>query len=353
MSSIRHSNNRSSKWANCPTGVVSRSPAGSCDLQDYVYVFQSRAPMSYDSEPSRAISCFRPGARPLYRPPAFTVEPDGTIFLIRTLKDVAASRSQSHPGRKVLRELGVRQPARCRARASTAVTIPRSPRSDTMSPDGYARVCTISPPTAIAAVTLGEPGTAEGEFNIVPTSLRRRWLVYVADAKTIGPVFARKRSMRLRKNLHLPCGLYMQYGHHRSSISGESPRPPRHRDIRTSWPRCQYCRSCMHADSASVTRRLNSSWQIPAPPVSRRLSRDMLCPGEVSLTAWPQIYPETTPRRPGDPTEFERSNLILERLPSYFDCCPSELKHHTQERQSSKSRLPIGKVLRNTGSNRL
>jgi hypothetical protein len=87
----------------------------------------------------------------------------------------------------------------------------------------------------------GEPGTGEGEFNIVHNICcdADGW-VYVADRENHRvQVFDGNGKYETQwKNLHRPCGLYMPYGHQPICYIGEvGPAAAVSRDIPNLGPR--------------------------------------------------------------------------------------------------------------------
>src|SRR3984893_8762758 len=151
--------------------------------------------------------------------------PDDTMFL--TDDGGHFVRKVTHDG-KVLLDLGVPgKPApymsgepfhRC---THTAL----SPQGEIYVSDGYgnARVHKYSPDGKLL-MSWGEPGTGEGEFNIVHNICcdADGW-VYVADRENHRvQVFDGNGKYETQwKNLHRPCGLYMPYGHKPTFYVGE------------------------------------------------------------------------------------------------------------------------------------
>ena len=111
-----------------------------------------------------------------------------------------------------------------------------SPRGEIYVSDGYgnARVHKYSPDGKLL-MSWGEPGTGEGEFNIVHNICcdPDGW-VYVADRENHRvQVFDGNGKYETQwKNLHRPCGLYMSYDHQPICYIGEvGPAAAVSRDI--------------------------------------------------------------------------------------------------------------------------
>ena len=172
-----------------------------------------------------------------------------------------------------------------------------SPKGEIYVSDGYgnARVHKYSPDGKLL-MSWGGPGTGEGEFNIVHNICcdADGW-VYVADRENHRvQVFDGNGKFETQwKNLHRPCGLYMPTGISRSATSAKSARPPR---SAATFP-------ISARASASSTMRANLIGRFGDTPAGSELGK-FLAPhglavdlhgdiyvGEVSWTAWPQIYP--------------------------------------------------------------
>jgi DNA-binding beta-propeller fold protein YncE len=172
-----------------------------------------------------------------------------------------------------------------------------SPKGDIYVSDGYgnARVHKYSPNGELL-MSWGEPGTGEGEFNIVHNICcdADGW-VYVADRENHRvQVFDRNGRYETQwKNLHRPCGLYMQYGHQPICYIGEvGPAAAVSRDIPNLGPRV----SIVDHEGKLIGRFGDTPAGIElgkflAPHGLAVDSRGDIYVGEVSWTAWPQIYP--------------------------------------------------------------
>jgi hypothetical protein len=171
------------------------------------------------------------------------------------------------------------------------------PKGDIYVSDGYgnSRLHKYSPDGKLL-MSWGEPGTGEGEFNIVNNICTDAdgW-VYVADRENHRvQVFDGNGKYETQwKNLHRPCGMYMPYGHRPVCYIGEvGPAAAVSRDIPNLGPRV----SIVDHEGKLIGRFGDT-------PAATELGK-FLAPhglavdrqgdiyvGEVSWTAWPQIYP--------------------------------------------------------------
>jgi hypothetical protein len=159
-----------------------------------------------------------------------------------------------------------------------------------------------------------EPSTGEGEFNIVHNICcdADGW-VYVADRENHRvQVFDGNGKFETQwQNLHRPCGLCMPYGHRPIFYVGEvGPAAAISRDIPNLGPRVSIV-----DDQGKLIGRFGDTpagtelGKFLAPHGLAVDSRGEIYVGEVSWTAWPQIYPG----RPHPPNlrslqKFERSS---------------------------------------------
>lgn len=143
----------------------------------------------------------------------------------------------------------------------------------------------------------GEPRTGEGEFNIVHNICcdADGW-VYVADRENhrVQVFDGNGRYETQWKNLHRPCGLYMPYGHQPICYIGEvGPAAAVSRDIPNLGPRII---SIVDHEGKLMGRFGDTPagtdlGKFLAPHGLAVDSRGDIYVGEVSWTAWPQIYP--------------------------------------------------------------
>jgi len=172
-----------------------------------------------------------------------------------------------------------------------------SPRGDIYVSDGYgnARVHKYSPDGKLL-LSWGEPGCDPGQFNI-PHNICADpdgW-VYVADRENHRvQVFNGDGKYETQwNNLHRPCGLCAEAGRQPLFYVGEiGPTMPVNRDVPNLGPRI----SIVNHEGKLVGRlgdlhagtRLD---QFIAPHGLATDSRGDLYVGEVSYTAWSQVYP--------------------------------------------------------------
>jgi DNA-binding beta-propeller fold protein YncE len=300
-------------WAKLPPGWSFKEVAAvGVDRQDNVYVFnRGEHPMIVFDREGNFLTSWGEGQYP--RAHGLHMAPDDTIFLTDDAGHFV--RKVTLQG-KVLLEIGVPgKPApymsgepfhRC---THTAL----SPKGEIYVSDGYgnARVHKYSP-DGKRLLSWGEPGTGEGEFNIVHNVCcdADGW-VYVADRENHRvQVFDGKGRYEAQwNNLHRPCGLYMPHGHKPICYIGElGPAQPVNRDVPNLGPRVSIVdhRGKLigrFGDKVGGT----APGQFVAPHGLAVDSRGDVYVGEVSWTYWPQWRPET-PRPEKLPTlqKFEK-----------------------------------------------
>ena len=178
-----------------------------------------------------------------------------------------------------------------------------SPRGDIFVSDGYgnARVHKYSPDGKLL-LSWGEPGCDPGQFNN-PHNIcddPDGW-VYVADRENhrVQVFDANGKYQTQWNNMHRPCGLCAAQGRQPLFYIGElGPTMPVNREIPNLGPRI----SIVNHEGKLVGRvgdiragqALN---QFIAPHGLAIDSRGDLYVGEVSYTAWSQVYPGTEPPR--------------------------------------------------------
>jgi hypothetical protein len=230
------------EWAKLPDGWSFKEVAAvGVDSHDRVYAFnRGEHPMIVFDRGGNFLRSWGEGQYP--RAHGVHMAPDDTMFL--TDDGGHFVRKVTLDG-KVLLELGIPgKPApfmsgepfhRC---THTAL----SPKGEIYVSDGYgnARVHKYSPDGKLL-MSWGEPGTSEGEFNIVHNICcdADGW-VYVADRENhrVQVFDGNGRYETQWKNLHRPCGLYMPYGHRPICYIGEvGPAAAVSRDIPNLGPR--------------------------------------------------------------------------------------------------------------------
>ena len=172
-----------------------------------------------------------------------------------------------------------------------------SPQGHIYVSDGYgnSRVHKYTPDGKLL-MSWGEPGTGEGEFNIVHNICcdADGW-VYVADRENHRvQVFDGNGKFETQwQNLHRPCGLCMPYGHQPIFYVGEvGPAAAVSRDIPNLGPRV----SIVDHQGKLIGRFGDTPagtelGKFLAPHGLAVDSHGDVFVGEVSWTAWPQIYP--------------------------------------------------------------
>jgi DNA-binding beta-propeller fold protein YncE len=288
-----------SDWAKLPPGWSFKEVAAvGVDRNDNVYVFnRGDHPMMVFDRAGNFLTSWGEGQYP--RAHGLHMAPDDTIFL--TDDGAHVVRQVTLEG-KVLLELGVPgTPApfmsgepfhRC---THTAL----SPAGEIYVSDGYgnARVHKYTPAGKLL-MSWGEPGSGEGEFNIVHNICcdADGW-VYVADRENhrVQVFDGNGRYETQWNNLHRPCGLYMPHTHKPICFIGElGPAQPVNRDIPNLGPRVSIVdhRGKLlgrFGDKVGGT----APGQFVAPHGLAVDSRGDVYVGEVSWTYWPQWRPET------------------------------------------------------------
>jgi len=285
------------QWAKVPDEIVLGDVAAvGVDGHDRVYAFnRGDHPVAVFDAEGNLLRTWGEGV--FSRPHGVHMGPDDTIWL--TDDGDHTVRKCTLEG-KVLLTLGIAgKPApymsgepfhRC---THTAL----SPKGEIYVSDGYgnSRVHKYSPDGKLL-MSWGEPGTGEGEFNIVHNICTDAdgW-VYVADRENHRvQVFDGNGKYETQwNNLHRPCGMYMPYGRQPICYIGEvGPAAAVSRDIPNLGPRVSIV-----DHQGKLIGRFGDT------PAGTELGK-FLAPhglavdrhgdiyvGEVSWTAWPQIYP--------------------------------------------------------------
>jgi len=178
-----------------------------------------------------------------------------------------------------------------------------SPRGDIYVSDGYgnSRVHKYSPDGKLL-LSWGEPGCDPGQFNIPHNicSDPDGW-VYVADRENHRvQVFDGNGKYESQwNNMHRPCGLCMEPHRHPVCYIGElGPTMPVNREVPNLGPRISIV-----SHKGELLGRLGDVRagqqldQFIAPHGMAVDSRGDIYVGEVSYTAWSQVYPDSKPPR--------------------------------------------------------
>jgi hypothetical protein len=284
-------------WAKLPDGWEFKDVAAvAVDSKDRVYVFnRGEHPMIVFDREGNFIRSWGEGTFPR----AHGLHIDANDILYCTDDGGHVVRKCTTDGR-VLLELGVPGQAapymsgtpfhRC---THTAL----SPRGDIYVSDGYgnARVHKFSPDGKLLK-SWGEPGTDAGQFNIVHNIVTDPdgW-VYVADRENhrVQVFDGDGRYETQWNNMHRPCGLCAGSGQQPLFYVGElGPTMPVNREVPNLGPRV----SVLNHEGKLVGRMgdIRAGLQLDqfiAPHGLAVDSRGDLYVGEVSYTAWSQVYP--------------------------------------------------------------
>ena len=176
-----------------------------------------------------------------------------------------------------------------------------SPRGDIYVSDGYgnARVHKYSPDGKLL-LSWGEPGCDPGQFNI-PHNICADvdgW-VFVADRENhrVQVFHGNGKYEAQWNNMHRPCGLCGEPGRHGLFYIGEiGPTMPVNREVPNLGPRVSIVdhQGKLLGRLGDVRAGLRLD-QFIAPHGMAVDSRGDLYVGEVSYTAWPQLYPNAAP----------------------------------------------------------
>jgi DNA-binding beta-propeller fold protein YncE len=285
-------------WAKIPDGWTFTDVAAvAVDNKDRVYVFnRGEHPMMVFDRDGRFLRSWGEGV--FHRAHGLHIGPDETLYCT---DDGDHSVRKCTLDGKVLLTIGIPgKPSpymsgepfhRC---THTAL----SPRGDIYVSDGYgnAHVHKYSPDGKLLK-TWGEPGTGPGEFNI-PHNLccdPDGW-VYVADRENHRvQVFDGKGKYETEwRNLHRPCGMVMEAKRQPLCYIGEiGPTMPVNREVPNIGPRI----SIVDHEGKLLSRfgAAHAGYDRPdqfvAPHGMAVDSHGDIYVGEVSFTAWSQIYP--------------------------------------------------------------
>jgi hypothetical protein len=289
------------EWGKLPDGWELKDVAGvAVDRQDQVYVFNRGAhPMVVFDRQGNFLRSWGEGL--FSRAHGIHVGPDEHLYC--TDDGDHTVRKCTLEG-KVLLTIGIPgKPApymngepfnRC---THTAL----SPRGDIYVSDGYgnARVHKYSPDGKLL-LSWGEPGCDPGQFNI-PHNICADvdgW-VYVADRENHRvQVFDGNGKYETQwNNMHRPCGLCAEAGRHGLFYIGEiGPSMPVNREVPNLGPRISVVdhQGKLLGRMGDIRAGLRLD-QFIAPHGLAVDSRGDLYVGEVSFTAWPQLYPKAEP----------------------------------------------------------
>ncbi len=285
-------------WAKLPDGWTLQDVAAvAVDRKDQVYIFnRGEHPMMVFDRDGKFLRSWGEGV--FNRAHGLHIGPDESLYCT---DDGDHSVRKCTLDGKVLLQIGIPgKPApymsgepfhRC---THTAL----SPRGDIYVSDGYgnSRIHKYSP-DGKPLKSWGESGTGPGEFNI-PHNLccdPDGW-IYVADRENHRvQVFDGEGNYETEwHNLHRPCGMYMEPKRNPLCYIGEiGPTMPVNREVPNLGPRI----SIVDHEGKLLSRfgAAHAGYDRPdqfvAPHGMAVDSRGDIYVGEVSYTAWPQIYP--------------------------------------------------------------
>jgi hypothetical protein len=289
------------EWGKLPDGwALNDVAAVAVDSKDRVYVFNRGAhPMIVLDREGNFIRSWGEGL--FSRAHGLHIGPDENLYCT---DDGDHTVRKCTPEGKVLLTIGI--PGKPAAYVSgepfnRCTHTALSPRGDIYVSDGYgnARMHKFSPDGKLLH-SWGEPGCEPGQFNI-PHNI---WAdpdgwVYVADRENhrVQVFNGEGRYETQWNNLHRPCALCAEAGRHGQFFVGElGPTMPVNRDMPNLGPRITIV-----THEGKLVSRLGTLpagtqlEQFVAPHGLALDSRGDLYVGEVSYTAWPQIWPETPP----------------------------------------------------------
>jgi hypothetical protein len=286
-------------WGRLPDGWTLNDVASvAVDGNDHVYVFNRGAhPMIVFDREGNFVRSWGEGL--FSRAHGLHIGPDENLYCT---DDGDHTVRKCTPEGKVLLTIGIpgKPTAYMRGEPFNRCThTALSPRGDIYVSDGYgnARIHKFSPDGKLLQ-SWGAPGCDPGEFNI-PHNI---WAdpdgwVYVADRENhrVQVFDGDGRYETQWNNLHRPCALCAEAGRHGRFFVGElGPTMPVNRDTPNLGPRITIV-----SHEGKLVARLGvlpagtQLDQFVAPHGLALDSRGDLYVGEVSYTAWPQIWPET------------------------------------------------------------
>ncbi len=286
-------------WAKLPEGWEFKDVAAvACDSQDRVYCFnRGEHPMMVFDRDGKFLRSWGEGQYPR----AHGLHIDANDILYLTDDGGHVVRKCTTDG-KVLLELGVPgKPSpymsgepfhRC---THTAL----SPKGEIYVSDGYgnAKVHKYSP-DGKRILSWGEPGTGEGQFNIVHNIVTdaEGW-VYVADRENhrVQVFDGNGRYETQWVNMHRPCGLYCCRGPKMRFLIGElGPSMPVNRNVPNIGPRLSIvdARGKLIARLGGEAGPGLEAGKFIAPHGLAVDSRGDIYVGEVSYTDFPKAFPD-------------------------------------------------------------
>ncbi len=286
-------------WAKLPDGWSFGEVASvAVDKRDRVYVFsRSEHPLTIFERDGTFIKSWGEGV--FKRPHGLHIAPDDTIFCT---DDEGHSVRRCTLDGKVLLTLGTPgKPAPymglCPFHACTHTAL--SPEGDIYVSDGYGNACVHKySPDGKLLFSWGSPGTEEGQFNL-PHNIacdEDGW-VYVADRENHRvQVFNGKGKYETQwNNLHRPSAIYIPPGRCPYCYIGEcGPVLGVNRKAPNLGPRL----SIVSKDDGKVVARFGDrsfdNWPglFVSPHGIAVDSHGDIYVGEVSRTAWPNLYPD-------------------------------------------------------------
>ncbi len=286
-------------WGKLPDGWEFRDVAAvAVDSKDRVYVFnRGEHPMIVFDREGNFLRSWGEGV--FRRAHGVHIGPDETLYC--TDDGDHTVRKCTLEG-KVLLEIGI--PAKPAAYMSgepfnRCTHTALSPRGDIYVSDGYgnSRVHKYSADGKLL-LSWGEPGADPGQFNI-PHNIccdPDGW-VYVADRENHRvQVFDGNGKYEAQwNNMHRPCGLYVEPRRHPVCYIGElGPTMSVNREVPNLGPRISIVthegKLLARLGDVRAGQRLD---QFIAPHGMAVDSRGDIYVGEVSYTAWSQVYPDT------------------------------------------------------------
>lgn len=285
-------------WAKLPPGYSLREIGGiGIDASDNVYVFnRGNHPMTVFDRDGNFLRAWGEGVYP--RAHGVHMGPDDSIWLTDD-GDHTVRKCDLHG--KVLLQLGTPgkpSPFMSGKPFHRCCHTAHSPQGDIYVADGYGNACVHKySPDGKLLKSWGEPGSGPGQFNITHniTCDADGW-VYVADREShrIQVFDGNGRYETQWNNLHRPCGLFMPSGKCPLCYVGElGPGVRVNKDFPNLGPRVSIL-----DNGGKLLARIGATPgglapdQFIAPHGIAVDSRGDIYVGEVSVTQWPQSFPD-------------------------------------------------------------